>query len=94
MLWLCFGNLNNGSSNAGLSCLNGNNALSTGNWNYLARKSGLNGTHHHRAAAPAKRCRRQWRPRPEGEIDGKEPPAGRARRWQRTSATVRKENRQ
>lgn len=39
LLWLAFGNLNNGSGNASLSCLNGNNGLSNGNWNYLARLS-------------------------------------------------------
>lgn len=38
--WLAFGNLNNGVGNAGLSCLNGNNALSNANWNILARNSG------------------------------------------------------
>ena len=38
VLWLAFGNLNNGA-NAGLSYLNGNNALTNGNWNYLARLS-------------------------------------------------------
>lgn len=35
-LRLCFGSLNNGS-NAGLRMVNANNALSTGNWNYLLR---------------------------------------------------------
>ena len=39
-LRLCFGNLNNGS-NAGLRMVNANNALSTGNWNYLLRLSSL-----------------------------------------------------
>lgn len=40
-LWasLCFGNLNNGTANAGLFCENGNNALSNANWNILARLS-------------------------------------------------------
>ena len=37
--WLGFGNLNNGSGNAGLSALNGNNTLGNANWNYLARIS-------------------------------------------------------
>ena len=41
---LAFGNLNNGVGNAGLSCLNGNNALSNANWNILARTSGKYGT--------------------------------------------------
>jgi hypothetical protein len=36
---LAFGNLNNGSGNAGLSYLNGNNTLSNGRWNYVARLS-------------------------------------------------------
>lgn len=34
---LAFGNLNNGLGNGGLSYLNGNNAVSNANWNYLAR---------------------------------------------------------
>lgn len=37
---LAFGNLNNGSTNGGLSYLNGNNDLGNANWNILARKSG------------------------------------------------------
>lgn len=41
LFWLAFGNLNNGVGNSGLSCLNGNNALSNANWNILARKSGI-----------------------------------------------------
>nr|DAI41639.1 MAG TPA: hypothetical protein [Caudoviricetes sp.] len=36
---LAFGNLNNGTANGGLSCLNGNNGLSNSWWNYLARLS-------------------------------------------------------
>ena len=36
---LRFGNLNNGTENAGLSYLNGNNDLSNSRWNYLARHS-------------------------------------------------------
>jgi len=35
--WLRFGNLNNGLTNAGLSCCNGNNALSNANWNIGGR---------------------------------------------------------
>lgn len=38
VLWLAFGNLNNGA-NAGLSYLNGNNGLTNANWNYLRRIS-------------------------------------------------------
>ena len=38
---LCFGNLNNGSGNAGLSYLNANNGLSNRRWNYLGRTSEL-----------------------------------------------------
>ena len=38
---LRFGNLNNGSENAGLSYLNGNNDLGNGRWNYLGRTSEL-----------------------------------------------------
>ena len=30
--WLRFGNLNNGLTNAGLSCCNGNNGLGYANW--------------------------------------------------------------
>jgi hypothetical protein len=37
--WLSLGALNNGA-NAGLSCLNANNALSNANWNIVARQSG------------------------------------------------------
>lgn len=36
-LWLAFGNLNNGSGNAGLSYLNGNNDLGNARWNIFAR---------------------------------------------------------
>lgn len=36
---LAFGNLNNGTGNAGLSNLNGNNGLTNANWNILARQS-------------------------------------------------------
>jgi len=32
-----FGNLNNGSEHAGLSCVNGNNTVSNVNWNYAGR---------------------------------------------------------
>ena len=35
--WLLFGNLNNGSGNAGLSAGNGNNDLSNANWNIAGR---------------------------------------------------------
>ena len=38
---LRFGNLNNGSENAGLSYLNANNDLSNSRWNYLGRHSEL-----------------------------------------------------
>ena len=38
---LRFGNLNNGSGNAGLSYLNANNDLSNSRWNYLGRHSEL-----------------------------------------------------
>lgn len=38
-LWALRGNLNNSVTNAGLSALNGNNAVSTTNWNYASRKS-------------------------------------------------------
>ena len=37
--WLGFGNLNNGTGNAGLGYLNGNNGLTNTNWNYLGRLS-------------------------------------------------------
>lgn len=37
--FLFFGNLNNGTANAGLFCENGNNDLSNANWNILARLS-------------------------------------------------------
>lgn len=39
--WLAFGNLNNGTGNAGLSNLNGNNSLGNANWNIAARHSDL-----------------------------------------------------
>ena len=39
VLWLAFGNLNNGTANGGLSYLNGNNALSNANWNIVARQT-------------------------------------------------------
>ncbi|MCD8208346.1 MAG: hypothetical protein LUD72_10450 [Bacteroidales bacterium] len=37
--WLACGNLNNSVANAGLSALNGNNALSNSNWNYGSQQS-------------------------------------------------------
>lgn len=40
-LWQAFGNLNNGTGNAGLSAVNGNNALSNANWNIVARQTCL-----------------------------------------------------
>ncbi len=44
--WLRFGNLNNGLTNAGLSCGNGNNGLGNANWNIGGRIfEKLNDTH-------------------------------------------------
>ena len=37
--WQAFGNLNNGTGNAGLSAVNGNNGLSNANWNIVARQT-------------------------------------------------------
>lgn len=39
LLGLVFGNLNNGTANAGVSCSNGNNTLGNARWNICARIS-------------------------------------------------------
>ena len=58
LLGLVFGNLNNGTSNAGVGCSNGDNTLGNARWNILARiseliVSNLN-LHHHAFLAAAK----------------------------------------
>ena len=39
LLGLVFGNLNNGTANAGVSCSNGDNTLGNTRWNICARIS-------------------------------------------------------
>jgi len=41
LLGLVFGNLNNGTANAGVGCSNGDNTLGNARWNILARISEL-----------------------------------------------------
>ena len=51
---IVFGNLNNGVTNGGASCFNGNNTLDNANWNILGRLSVIRVNEHYAILAAAK----------------------------------------